>query len=56
MPGRFIVHLRPAMFYTNFYGNLGMIKQQGIIGHNLAETVYLIMTHPTDIGDAAFTF
>jgi uncharacterized protein YbjT (DUF2867 family) len=51
-----IVHLRPAMFYTNFYGSLAMIKQQGIIGHNLAENVDIPMTHPSDIADLAFTF
>ena len=56
IPGLNIVHLRPAMFYTNFYGNLEMIKHQGIIGHNLAETVDLLMTHPSDIAEAAFTF
>lgn len=51
-----IVHLRPAMFYTNFYGSLEMVKHQGIIGHNLAETVDLLMTHPSDIAEAAFMF
>jgi len=56
IPGLNIVHLRPAMFYTNFYGSLEMVKHQGIIGHNLAETVDLLMTHPGDIAEAAFTF
>lgn len=51
-----VVHLRPAMFYTNFYGGLGAARQQGIIGHNLAGTVDLLMTHPGDIADAAFSF
>lgn len=56
IPGLNIVHLRPAMFYTNFYGSLEMVKHQGIIGHNLAETVDLLMTHPGDIAETAFTF
>lgn len=56
VPGLNIVHLRPAMFYTNFYGSLALVKQQGIIGHNVGETVDLLMTHPTDIADAAFSF
>lgn len=56
LPGLNVVHLRPAMFYTNFYGSLDMVKQQSIIGHNLGETVDLLMTHPTDIADVAFTF
>jgi uncharacterized protein YbjT (DUF2867 family) len=51
-----IVHLRPAMFYTNFYGSLGLVKQQSIIGHNVGETNDLLMTHPADIADVAFTF
>jgi uncharacterized protein YbjT (DUF2867 family) len=56
IPGLNVVHLRPAMFYTNFYGNLEMVKHQGIIGHNLAGTVDLLMTHPTDIAEAASSF
>ncbi|MEO6548649.1 MAG: NAD(P)H-binding protein [Ferruginibacter sp.] len=55
IPGLNVVHLRPAMFYTNFYGSLEMVKHQGIMGHNLNETIDLLMTHPTDIGDTAFT-
>jgi uncharacterized protein YbjT (DUF2867 family) len=55
IPGLNVVHLRPAMFYTNFYGSLPLVKHQGIIGHNVGETVDLLMTHPTDIADAAFT-
>ncbi|MEZ2444955.1 NAD(P)H-binding protein [Chitinophaga sp. RCC_12] len=51
-----VVHLRPAMFYTNFYGGLGPAKHQGIIGHNVGGTVDLLMTHPADIADAAFSF
>jgi uncharacterized protein YbjT (DUF2867 family) len=56
IPGLNVVHLRPAMFYTNFYGSLELVKQQSIIGHNLSETIDLLMTHPADIADAAFTF
>lgn len=51
-----IVHLRPAMFYTNFYGSLPLVQQQGIIGHNVGEAVNLLMTHPADIAATAFTF
>lgn len=56
IPGLNVVHLRPAMFYTNFYGSLALVKQQSIIGHNLGETIDLLMTHPADIADAAFAF
>lgn len=56
VPGLNVIHLRPAMFYTNFYGSIDMVKHQGIMGHNLAATVDILMTHPTDIADAAFSF
>jgi uncharacterized protein YbjT (DUF2867 family) len=56
IPGLNVVHLRPAMFYTNFYGSLEMVKRQDIIGHNVGETVDLLMTHPSDIAEAAFHF
>jgi uncharacterized protein YbjT (DUF2867 family) len=56
IPGLNVVHLRPAMFYTNFYGSLEMVKTQGIMGHNVAGTVGLPMTHPADIAEIAFDF
>jgi uncharacterized protein YbjT (DUF2867 family) len=49
-----ILHLRPGMFYTNFYGFLPMIRQQGIIGHNVDAGTDLLMTDPRDIAAAAF--
>lgn len=49
-----VVHIRPAMFYTNFYGGLEMAKKQGVIGHNLGGAVELLMTHPSDIAATAF--
>jgi uncharacterized protein YbjT (DUF2867 family) len=55
IPGLNIIHLRPAMFYTNFYGSVAMVKHQGIMGHNLNGLVDLIMTHPLDIAEAAYT-
>jgi len=51
-----IVHLRPAMFYNNFYGSLGMVKEQGIIGHNIPGTAEILMTHPRDIAEAAYGY
>jgi len=54
IPGLNVIHLRPAMFYTNFYGSLVMVREHGIMGHNLAGTAELIMTHPADIADMAF--
>ena len=48
-----VLHLRPGGFYSNFYGSIGLIKHQGIIGNNFDETVKMIMSHPHDIADAA---
>jgi uncharacterized protein YbjT (DUF2867 family) len=56
IPGLNIVHLRPAMFYSNFYGSVPLVKHQGIVGHNVGEKIELIMTHPADIADTAFGF
>lgn len=48
-----VLHLRPGGFYSNFYGSIGLIKYQGIIGNNFDETVNMVMSHPHDIADAA---
>jgi uncharacterized protein YbjT (DUF2867 family) len=48
-----VMHLRPGSFYTNFIGNIGMIKYMGIIGNNY-ENLVLPMVHPNDIAMAAF--
>jgi uncharacterized protein YbjT (DUF2867 family) len=48
-----VLHLRPGMFYTNFFGAIEMIKHQHIIGNNFDGTVEMSMTHPHDIADVA---
>jgi uncharacterized protein YbjT (DUF2867 family) len=48
-----ILHLRPGGFYTNFYGMLPMIEQQGIIGNNFGPGAVLHLTHPLDIATFA---
>ena len=48
-----VLHLRPGMFYTNFYGNMEMIKHSNIIGNNFDATVKIPMLHPHDIADVA---
>jgi uncharacterized protein YbjT (DUF2867 family) len=48
-----VLHLRPGGFYSNFFGSIGLIKYQGIIGNNFSESVNMIMSHPEDIADAA---
>ncbi|HJT72488.1 MAG TPA: hypothetical protein VJ720_00690, partial [Chitinophaga sp.] len=54
LAGVHVTHLRPGGFYSNFYGSMGMIKHQGIIGNNFGGEVEMIMSHPADIADAAF--
>ena len=54
LPGVHVLHLRPGMFYTNFYGAIPMMRHQGIVGHNFDGTVKMVLTHPHDIAAAAF--
>ncbi|HVF95975.1 MAG TPA: NAD(P)H-binding protein, partial [Flavisolibacter sp.] len=47
-------HLRPGFFYTNFYGNVGMIKGMNIIGGNYGDAnIKMILSDPADIAKAA---
>ena len=47
-----VLHLRPGYFYYNFLGNIGMIKQAGIIGSNFGG-VTMVLSHPEDIAAVA---
>jgi uncharacterized protein YbjT (DUF2867 family) len=49
-----VLHLRPGMFMTNFYGAMPMIRYQGIVGNNFNGAANLPLTHPRDIAEAAF--
>ncbi|MEX6690847.1 NAD(P)H-binding protein [Danxiaibacter flavus] len=49
-----VLHLRPGMFLTNFYGAIPMIKHQGMLGNNFPGSVNLPLTHPKDIAEVAF--
>lgn len=53
LAGVAVKHLRAAFFYINFYGNIGMIKNAGIIGSNWGADTSLILVHPRDIAAAA---
>jgi uncharacterized protein YbjT (DUF2867 family) len=44
--------VRAPLFYINFYGNIPLIKHQGIIGSNYPADARLIMVHPKDIAAA----
>lgn len=48
-----VIHLRPGFFYTNFLGQIGMIKNMGIMGGNYGENAKLVIVHPEDIADVA---
>ena len=49
-----VLHLRPGMFLTNFYGAIPMIKHQNMLGNNFSGSVNLPLTHPKDIAEVAF--
>jgi len=49
-----VLHLRPGMFLSNFYGAIGMIKHQNIMGNNFEGMVNIPLTHPKDIANVAF--
>jgi len=48
-----VIHLRPGFFYPNFLGQIGMIKNMGIMGGNYGENATLVIVHPEDIADVA---
>jgi len=47
-----VKHVRAGFFYVNFFSNIGMIKQAGIMGSNYDASTRLIMVHPNDIAAA----
>ena len=47
------VFLRAGSFYLNFYMNIPMIKNMGIIGTNLPGNMKFPLAHPEDIATAA---
>lgn len=53
LEGVAVKYLRPAYFYTNFYANIAMIKEAGILGTNYPASAPLVMVHPGDIADTA---
>lgn len=49
-----VLHLRPGMFLTNFYGAIPTMKHQHMLGNNFGGNVNLPLTHPKDIAEVAF--
>ncbi len=45
--------LRPAFFFFNLFGQLGMIKHMGITGGNYGDGTTMVMVHPRDIAAVA---
>lgn len=50
-----VLHVRPGMFYSNFYGAIDMIRHQHIIGNNFDAGTTIVMSHPEDIATAIAT-
>ena len=48
-----ILHLRPGYFFSNFFGNIGMIKHMGIIGSNNEAGNSMVLSDTSDIAAAA---
>jgi uncharacterized protein YbjT (DUF2867 family) len=48
-----VKHLRPAIFYVNFFFDIALIKGQHIMGNNYGKEARLVMVHPRDIAAVA---
>ena len=48
-----VKHLRPAIFYINFFFDIALIKSQNIMGNNYGKEARLAMAHPRDIAAVA---
>jgi uncharacterized protein YbjT (DUF2867 family) len=49
-----VLHLRPGFFYINFYSNIGMIRDMGILGGNYGDSnAKIILSYPDDIAEEA---
>ncbi|MFC5411740.1 NAD(P)H-binding protein [Larkinella bovis] len=49
-----VLHLRAGFFFSNFFNNIGFLKQAGLLGgFPISRNVPLAMVHPNDIADAA---
>lgn len=48
-----VKHLRAGIFYTNFFFDMVVIRNMGIMGNNYGSHTKLVMVHPRDIAAAA---
>src|SRR6188768_4349746 len=50
-----IKHLRPAYFFANFLGNVGMVKNMNIIGGNFGgDNFKMVLADTNDVAEVAF--
>ena len=49
LDGIAVKHLRAGIFYINFFFDMGMIRNRGILGNNYGEKSKLVMVYPRDI-------
>jgi uncharacterized protein YbjT (DUF2867 family) len=50
-----IKHLRPTYFFSNFLGNVGMVKNMNIIGGNFGGADFkMLLADPNDVAEVAF--
>lgn len=49
LEGFVLTHVRACFFYTNFYGNMEMIRNMGILGSNYPGSSRVAFVHPEDI-------
>ena len=53
LSGVAVRHLRPGLFFTNFFFDIGTIRKMGIMGGNYGKETKLVMVHPRDIATVA---
>jgi hypothetical protein len=51
-----VVHLRPGFFFYNFLGNVGMVKNMGIMGSNYEADTDMVLADTSDIADHAVKY
>ena len=53
IPGLNVKHLRPSFFFYNFFAQIGLIKQAGIMGANYGDGEKVFLVHTRDIAAVA---
>ncbi len=53
LEGVSVTFLRAGYFYTNYYNDIPLIKNAGVIGSNFPATALIPLVHPSDIALAA---